>query len=79
MVQCIDHKTKQIVAIKITRNTELDHKFAKSESALLNYLMKHDPNDEHNIVRMKDEFVFRNHHCFVFELLNMDLFEHLKA
>ena len=28
---------------------------------------------------MKDEFTFRQHHCFVFELLNVDLFEHLKA
>ena len=40
--------------------------------------MEKDPNDIHNIVRMKDEFNFRNHHCFVFELLYCDLFEHLK-
>ena len=40
--------------------------------------MKEDPKDRHNIVRLKDEFYFRNHHCFVFELLYSDLFEHLK-
>jgi serine/threonine protein kinase len=40
--------------------------------------MTNDPNDKHNIVRMVHEFVFRDHHCFVFELLHTDLFEHLK-
>ena len=40
--------------------------------------MKEDPRDRNNIVRMQDEFFFRNHHCFVFELLHSDLFEHLK-
>jgi len=66
------------VAVKITRNTEIDHKFASSECKLLTYLMENDPNDSHNIVRMIDAFYFRDHHCFVFELLNSDLFEHLK-
>jgi dual specificity tyrosine-phosphorylation-regulated kinase 2/3/4 len=66
------------VAVKITRNTEIDHKFACSESKLLNFLMEKDPKDEHNVVRLIDEFYFRDHHCFVFELLCSDLFEHLK-
>lgn len=66
------------MAIKITRNTELDHKFALSESRLLNFLMGNNPNREHNIVVMEDEFSFRDHHCFVFELLHEDLFEYLK-
>lgn len=76
---CKDRKTDKNVAIKITRNTELDHKFASSESRLLNFLMEKDPEDTHNIVRMIDEFQFREHHCFVFELLKTDLYEHLKA
>jgi len=79
VASCFDHKTKEQVAIKITRNTELDHKFANSESRLLNFLMENDPNDSHNVVRMIDEFMFRDHHCFVFELLYSDLFEYLKA
>jgi dual specificity tyrosine-phosphorylation-regulated kinase 2/3/4 len=29
-------------------------------------------------VRLIDEFYFRDHHCFVFELLKTDLFEYLK-
>ncbi len=31
-------------------------------------------------MRLLDEFSFRDHHCFVFELLDSgDMFEHLKA
>jgi dual specificity tyrosine-phosphorylation-regulated kinase 2/3/4 len=42
--------------------------------------MLNDPHDEHNVVRLHEEFTFREHHCFVFELLEEgDLFEHLKA
>lgn len=42
--------------------------------------MDKDPEDKHNIVRLLDQFVFREHYCFVFELLPKgDLFEHLKA
>ena len=74
----MDHKTGEKVAVKITRNTEIDHKFANSEARLLNFLMDKDPLDNHSVVRMKDEFSFRQHHCFVFELLHSDLFEHLK-
>ena len=68
----------KIVAVKINRNTEIDHKFARQEGKLLRFLMEEDPNDEHNIVRMAEHIHFRDHQCFVFELLNTDLFEHLK-
>ena len=69
VVKALDHVSGKLVAIKITRNTEIDHKFAESESRLLNFLMEKDPLDEFNIVRLEDEFYFRDHHCFVFELL----------
>ena len=77
----MDHKDpkKPIYAVKITRNTEMDHKFAYKEAQYLNYIMQEDPQDQHNIVRMVDQNYFREHHCFVFELLHTDLFEHLKA
>ena len=35
VVSAIDHKTGKTVAIKINRNTEVDHKFAKQEAKLL--------------------------------------------
>jgi len=81
VVQCRDHKQKDkpILALKITRNTEMDHKFAHKEAQYLSYIMQEDPHDKHNIVRMLDQCYFREHQCFVFELLHTDLFEHLKA
>lgn len=78
VVSAIDHFKGVLVAIKLNRNTEIDHKFAQQEGKLLRFLMREDPKDEHNIVRMIDHVRFRSHQCFVFELLNMDLFEHLK-
>ena len=29
VVSCLDHKTGKSIAVKINRNTEVDHKFAK--------------------------------------------------
>jgi len=78
VVAAIDHMNGARVAVKINRNTEIDHKFAEQEGRLLRFLMAEDPNDEHNIVRMIEHLRFRNHQCFVFELLNTDLFEHFK-
>ena len=40
--------------------------------------MQEDKEDQYNIVRMNEHIFFREHQCFVFELLNTDLFEHLK-
>ena len=40
--------------------------------------MDEDPNDESHIVRLIENLMFRNHACFVFELLNADLYIHLK-
>ena len=65
------------MAIKINRNTEIDHKFAAAEAKLLSYLMNEDPRDEHNLVRMKEHLNWRKHQVFVFELLQKDLFQHI--
>lgn len=37
-----------------------------------------DPNDEHNILRMKESFMHKNHLCLVFELLSVNLYELVK-
>ena len=62
VVKAFDHKTGEYMAVKITRNTEIDHKFAASEAKLLNYLMNEDPYDEQGIVRLHEDFFFREHH-----------------
>jgi dual specificity tyrosine-phosphorylation-regulated kinase 2/3/4 len=65
------------VAIKINRNTEIDHQFAQSEFLLLEQLMQEDPLDQHNIVRMSERLFWQSHCIFVFELLHKDLFQHI--
>ena len=59
VVSAIDHSTGLKVAVKVNRNTEIDHKFAKQEGKLLQFLMDEDPNDENNIVRMVSHIHFR--------------------
>lgn len=51
---------------------------AKTEISLLKHLNDNDPDDDHNIVRLIDIFMYRNHQCIVFEMLSMNLYELLK-
>lgn len=39
VVEAFDHKNKCTVAIKINRNSEIDHEFAQNEANLLDLLM----------------------------------------
>lgn len=61
VVSAFDHKTQCNVAIKINRNTEIDHKFAQAEANLLTFLMEEDPQDQHHIVRLSEHLQFRKH------------------
>jgi serine/threonine protein kinase len=61
VVSAFDHKTQCNVAIKINRNTEIDHKFAQAEANLLTFLMEEDPQDQHHIVRLSEHLQFREH------------------
>lgn len=46
---------------------------------LLEKLRDADPSDKHNIVQIKEYFQFRQHLCIVFEMLSVNLYEHIKA
>ncbi len=45
---------------------------------ILKFLKQNDPNDENNIVRIKDYIIFWNHLCITFELLSLNLYEFIK-
>ena len=45
---------------------------------VLTHLWDNDPEDNYNIIRIKEAFVFRNHLCVSFELLSINLYEFLK-
>ncbi|KAJ2513104.1 serine/threonine protein kinase, CMGC, dual-specificity [Coemansia sp. RSA 1939] len=74
-----DHKTGEIVAIKVIRNRKRFHHQAQVEVKLLECLRRWDPSGAHNILQMTASFYFRSHLCIVMELLSINLYEWLKA
>lgn len=78
VVKAIETQTKKEVAIKIIKSKKPFLMQAKTEISLLKHLNDNDPDDDHNIVRLIDIFMYRNHQCIVFEMLSMNLYELLK-
>lgn len=74
-----DHKEKELQALKIIRNRPKFHKQGAIEVEILNNLKEVPENIENSVIRMKESFKFREHLCITFELLSINLFEHLKA
>ncbi|CAG9312762.1 unnamed protein product [Blepharisma stoltei] len=72
---CFDHKRKENVAIKIIKNKKRFHFQASFEIRILQSLLENDPDDKRNIVRIKNYFLFRNHICIAFELLQINLYQ----
>ncbi|KAF9388536.1 hypothetical protein CPC16_006455 [Podila verticillata] len=79
VAKCYDHKTGEYVAIKIIRNKMRFHCQAVVEVKILDCLNKWDPEDKHNLIRMTDNFYFRNHLCIASELLSINLYEFIKS
>ncbi|KAI8640212.1 kinase-like domain-containing protein [Parasitella parasitica] len=79
VVKCFDHKTAQMVAIKLIRNKKRFHAQAITEVSILKKLLEWDPQDQFHTIRMTDHFYFRNHLCIAFECLSMNLYEFIKA
>ena len=78
-LKCIDHKTGEIVAIKIIRNKKnLQHQ-AGVELNILLHLKNNDPEDTNNIIRIKDYCMFRRHLIISFELFSINLYEFIKS
>mmetsp|Transcript_21478 Transcript_21478/g.52919 ORF Transcript_21478/g.52919 Transcript_21478/m.52919 type:complete len:657 (+) Transcript_21478:310-2280(+) len=78
VVRAEDVETKQDVAIKIIKSKKPFQMQAKTEIELLTHLNQKDPGDEHNILRLIDHFMYRDHQCLVFEMLSLNLYELLK-
>ncbi|KAG0053988.1 hypothetical protein BGZ83_012157 [Gryganskiella cystojenkinii] len=79
VAKCYDHKTGEYVAIKIIRNKKRFHCQAVVEVKILDCLNKWDPEDKHNLIRMTDNFYFRNHLCIASELLSINLYDFIKS
>ncbi|KAF2424235.1 hypothetical protein EJ08DRAFT_419515 [Tothia fuscella] len=79
VVRCIDHKTGQLVAIKIIRNKKRFHQQALVEVNILQKLREWDPENKHSMINFTQSFYFRGHLCISTELLGMNLYEFIKA
>ena len=76
--KCLDHKTSEIVALKIIKNKAKFHKQGAIEVKVLKHLNDADPEDVQNIARITNSFTFRSHLCIIFEVLSINLYEFLK-
>lgn len=79
VLRCKDHKTGQWVAIKLIRNKKRFHQQALIEVDILRHLNEWDPDQKHNLICMAQSFYFREHLCIATELLNINLYELVKA
>jgi hypothetical protein len=79
VVKCFDHKRKELVAVKIVRNKKRFEEQGAVEVKILNKLRSEDPSGDCNYVHVLNNFVFRGHLCFSFEILGINLFEWIKA
>ncbi|KAG6008992.1 hypothetical protein E4U21_003544 [Claviceps maximensis] len=79
VVRCIDHKLGVLVAIKIIRNKKRFHQQALVEVNILAKLREWDPKNKHSMVNFTQSFYFRGHLCISTELLDMNLYEFIKA
>ncbi|KAL7383886.1 hypothetical protein ABVT39_020006 [Epinephelus coioides] len=77
VAKCMRKLDKKTVAIKMMKNREPFIKQANNEVAALKKLRCLDP-EECNIVHWHQDFICRNHICFMFEHLDKSLFDFMK-
>ncbi|KAG4096931.1 kinase-like protein [Neocallimastix lanati (nom. inval.)] len=79
VVKCQNVKTKEIVALKVIKNKPAYYNQSLVEVAILDILNnQYDKEDKHNIIRLKDTFIFHGHLCIIFEMLSVNLYELIK-
>ncbi|XP_062386133.1 dual specificity tyrosine-phosphorylation-regulated kinase 4-like [Sardina pilchardus] len=78
VLKCMDHKNKELVALKILRNKRRFKHQTLVEVKILDLLGKKDQNNCFNIIHMKEHFMFRDHLCITFELQGDNLYETIK-
>lgn len=75
VVKVFDHKTQEMRALKIIRNLKRFHLQALVEGKILRHISERDPTGESNLIRVLDQFYFREHLCFTFRLFDINLYE----
>jgi dual specificity tyrosine-phosphorylation-regulated kinase 2/3/4 len=75
VLKVFDHKTNDIVALKIIRNKKRFHQQAQVEIRILEHLKARDVEERSCTVVLLDHFEFRSHRMLVFPLHSMNLYE----
>ncbi|XP_030230865.1 dual specificity tyrosine-phosphorylation-regulated kinase 4 [Gadus morhua] len=78
VLKCRDHKTQQLVAMKVIANDQRFKDEAMAEVEILELLQKNDEDGMANVVHMKEYFQFRDHLCISFDLMGKNLDEMMK-
>jgi len=78
VVKCWKKGTNEIVAIKILKNHPSYARQGQIEVSILRRLSEESSND-YNFVRAFECFTHKNHTCLVFEMLEQNLYDFLKA
>jgi dual specificity tyrosine-phosphorylation-regulated kinase 2/3/4 len=78
VLKCYDHKTKQLVAMKLVKNQKKYYYQAAVEAKLLLLTKENDPENKECVIKIQDYFVFRNHLCMTFDLYSLNLYEFIK-
>lgn len=78
VVLAYDSMRDRMCAIKVIKNRRQFYKQALVELDILTKLNRGDPEDVNNVVRVQAYFDWKSHLCFVFELLDLNLYDVLK-
>ena len=78
VVKCWKRGTKDIVAIKILKNHPSYQRQGQIEVQILSRLMQENA-EKYNFVKAYEFFNHKNHTCIVFEMLEQNLYDFLKA
>lgn len=78
VIKAYDHKEKKLIALKIIRNLSCIIHQAKIEIQILYKLILPDPGNRF-VVSIIEHFIFRNHICLTFDLLDITLYQYLKS
>ncbi|KRY00516.1 Homeodomain-interacting protein kinase 1 [Trichinella pseudospiralis] len=78
VVKCWKKGTKDIVAVKILKKHPSYARQGQIEVSILQRLSKENA-EEHNFVQAFECFQHKNHTCLVFEMLEQNLYDYLKA
>ncbi|OMJ80699.1 hypothetical protein SteCoe_18997 [Stentor coeruleus] len=78
VIKAYDHKEKKLIALKIIRNLQCIISQAKIEIQILYKLAIADSGSRY-VVKIIEHFIFRNHICITFDLLDINLYQYLRS